>query len=200
VSEARVARVAGRGAVLRGDDIDTDRIIPARFLRCVTFDGLGEHAFEDDRQQAKGNHPLDDARFAGASILIVGRNFGCGSSREHAPQSLWRFGFRAFVGESFAEIFFGNCVALGLPAVTLARAELERLMDAVELDPAQELVLDLGAGTLVSRVGVQRVAMPDGARRQLLEGTWDATSVLLEAGPAIQATAARLPYVGGFAG
>lgn len=198
--DAKVTRVDGRGCVLRGDDIDTDRIIPARFLRCVTFDGLGEHAFEDDRQQAKGNHPLDDDRFAGASILIVGRNFGCGSSREHAPQSLWRFGFQAFVGESFAEIFFGNCVALGLPAVTMTRAELDRLMDAVELDPSQELVLDLASGTITSRAGAQKIAMPDGAKRSLLEGTWDATSVLLEAADATRATAARLPYVAGFAG
>ncbi len=196
--EAKVTRVEGRGCVLRGNDIDTDRIIPARYLRCVTFDGLGEHAFEDDRKQAKGNHPFDDDRFAGARILIVGRNFGCGSSREHAPQSLMRRGFGAFVGASFAEIFFGNCVALGLPAVTLPGAELDRLMDAVELDPAQELVLDLAAETLTSRVGVQRIAMPEGARRQLLEGNWDATAVLLEARDAIQATAARLPYVGGF--
>ena len=198
MSEAKVTRVAGTGCVLRGDDIDTDRIIPARYLRCVTFDGLGEHAFEDDRKQAKGNHPLDDDRFAGAKILIVGRNFGCGSSREHAPQSLMRAGFGAFVGESFAEIFFGNCVALGLPAVTMARAELERLMDAVELDPQQELALDLAAGTLTSRAGTQKVAMPDGARRQLLEGNWDATAVLLEARDAIQKTAASLPYVSGF--
>ena len=199
MSDARVTRVEGRGCVLRGDDIDTDRIIPARFLRAVTFEGLGEHAFEDDRRQAKGNHPLDDDRFAGASILIVGRNFGCGSSREHAPQSLWRAGFQAFVGESFAEIFFGNCVALGLPAVTLPRAELDRLMDAVELDPKQELVLDLASGTLTSRVGAQKIGMPDGSRRQLLEGTWDATAVLLEARDAIRATADRLPYVSGFA-
>jgi 3-isopropylmalate/(R)-2-methylmalate dehydratase small subunit len=196
--DAKVTRVDGRGAVLRGDDIDTDRIIPARFLRCVTFDGLGEHAFEDDRKQAKGNHPLDDERYAGARILVVGRNFGCGSSREHAPQALMRWGFAAFVGESFAEIFFGNCVALGLPAVTLVRAELERLMDAVELDPQQELVLDLAAGTLTSRAGTQKVAMPEGARRQLLEGNWDATAVLLEARDAIQKTAASLPYVAGF--
>ena len=196
--DTTVTRVDGRGAVLRGDDIDTDRIIPARFLRCVTFDGLGEHAFEDDRLQAKGNHPLDDERYAGARILVVGRNFGCGSSREHAPQALMRWGFGAFVGESFAEIFFGNCVALGLPAVTMARAELEHLMDAVELDPQQELALDLAAGTLTSRAGTQKIAMPEGARRQLLEGNWDATAVLLEARDAIQKTAASLPYVAGF--
>jgi len=196
--DTKVTRVDGRGAVLRGDDIDTDRIIPARFLRCVTFDGLGEHAFEDDRLQAKGNHPLDDERYAGARILVVGRNFGCGSSREHAPQALMRWGFGAFVGESFAEIFFGNCVALGLPAVTMARAELERLMDAVELDSQQELALDLAAGTLTSRAGTQKIAMPDGARRQLLEGNWDATAVLLEARDATQKTAASLPYVAGF--
>jgi len=195
---AKVTRVDGRGAVLRGDDIDTDRIIPARYLRCVTFDGLGEHAFEDDRQQAKGNHPLDDERYAGARILVVGRNFGCGSSREHAPQALMRWGFGAFVGESFAEIFFGNCVALGLPAVTMAPGDLERLMDAVELDPQQELALDLAAGTLTSRAGTQKIAMPEGAKRQLLEGNWDATAVLLEAQDAIQKTAAALPYVGGF--
>jgi 3-isopropylmalate/(R)-2-methylmalate dehydratase small subunit len=199
-SDAKVTRVEGRGCVLRGDDIDTDRIIPARFLRCVTFDGIGEHAFEDDRLQAKGNHPLDDERFAGARILLVGRNFGCGSSREHAPQALWRFGFQAFVGESFAEIFFGNCVALGLPCVTMARGELAKLMESVDLDPQQALVLDLAKGTLSSKLGAQAVAMPDGARRQLLEGAWDATAVLAAAGEAIDATAARLPYVGGFAG
>jgi 3-isopropylmalate/(R)-2-methylmalate dehydratase small subunit len=199
-SEAKVTRVEGRGCVLRGDDIDTDRIIPARFLRCVTFDGIGEHAFEDDRLQAKGNHPLDDERFAGSRILLVGRNFGCGSSREHAPQALWRFGFQAFVGESFAEIFFGNCVALGLPCVTMTRDDLAKLMESVDLDPQQALVLDLAKGTLSSKLGAQAVAMPDGARRQLLEGAWDATAVLAAAGEAIDATAARLPYVSGFAG
>jgi len=199
-SEAKVTRVEGRGCVLRGDDIDTDRIIPARFLRCVTFDGIGAHAFEDDRIQAKGDHPLDDERFAGARILIVGRNFGCGSSREHAPQALARFGFQAFVGASFAEIFFGNCVALGLPCVTLAPEELAKLTESVDLDPAQELVLDLAKGTLASKLGAQAIAMPEGARRQLLEGAWDATAVLAAAGSAIDATAARLPYVGGYPG
>jgi len=192
---ANVERVAGRGCVLRADDIDTDRIIPARFLRCVTFDGLGEHAFEDDRAQAKGDHPLDDRRFAGAAILVVGQNFGCGSSREHAPQALLRRGFRAFVGGSFAEIFAGNCTALGLPCATLAAGPLAKLMDSIDLDPAQELVLDLRACAITSRAGTQSCQIAEGARRQLLEGTWNATAVLLEAGAAIEATAARLAYV-----
>jgi 3-isopropylmalate/(R)-2-methylmalate dehydratase small subunit len=196
--ETRVERVAGRACVLRGDDIDTDRIIPARYLRCVTFDGLGEHAFEDDRQQAKGDHPLDVERFAGAGILVVGRNFGCGSSREHAPQALMRRGFGAFVGASFAEIFFGNCTALGLPCVTLAPADLARLMDAVEADPAQQVVVDLAARSVSCRAGVFAAGVPDSVRGQLLEGSWNATSVLLEAGDAIEACAARLPYLSGF--
>jgi 3-isopropylmalate/(R)-2-methylmalate dehydratase small subunit len=197
VAEPRI-RVEGRACVLRGDDIDTDRIIPARFMRVVTFDGLGEHAFEDDRRQAKGDHPLDDERFADTTILLVGRNFGCGSSREHAPQALMRRGFRAFVGESFAEIFFGNCVALGLPCATLSRNVMEEVMDSVELDPGQEMVLDVEARTLTHRGGTVPVEIPDGARAQLLEGSWNATAVLLEAGDAIDAAAERLPYVQGF--
>ena len=197
---AVVERVAGTGCVLRGDDIDTDRIIPARYLRCVTFDGIGQHAFEDDRRQAKGNHPLDDARFAGAGILIVGRNFGCGSSREHAPQALMRFGFNAFVGASFAEIFHGNCTALGLPCVTLGERDLAALMDAVELDPAQRVVVDLAARSVTSRAGVVPATIAEGTRQALLEGSWNATAVLAQAGDAIERTARALPYVSGFAG
>jgi 3-isopropylmalate/(R)-2-methylmalate dehydratase small subunit len=199
MAEKRVERIAGRGCVLRGNDIDTDRVIPARYLRSITFDGLGEHAFEDDRIQAKGNHPLDDDRFAGSSILIVGENFGCGSSREHAPQSLMRFGFDAFIGASFAEIFAGNCTALGLPCVTLEAADLAALMDSVELDPGQDLVIDLEARTVSSRAGTMPAGIRDGTRQQLLEGSWNATSVLLEAGDAIEAAAERLPYSDGFA-
>lgn len=196
--DAKRERVAGRACALRGDDIDTDRIIPARYLRVVTFDDLGEHAFEDDREQAKGNHPLDDDRFAGAKILVVGNNFGCGSSREHAPQSLMRFGFEAFVGGSFAEIFRGNCTALGLPCVTLEADDLDALLESVELDPSQEVVVDLAGRTVTSRAGTAAARIPDGARQQLLEGTWDGTAVLLEAGEAIERTAARLPYLRAF--
>jgi 3-isopropylmalate/(R)-2-methylmalate dehydratase small subunit len=194
-----VESVEGRGCVLRGNDIDTDRIIPARFLRCVTFDGLGEHAFEDDRLQAKGDHPLDDERFAGAEVLIVGKNFGCGSSREHAPQALMRCGFRAFIGASFAEIFAGNCTALGLPYATLAEADLAALMDSVTLDPEQPVRLDLAAETVTSRAGTAPATIPAGVRKQLLEGTWNATAVLLEAGGAIETAAGRIPYLNDFA-
>ncbi len=193
-----VAQVRGRACLLRGDDIDTDRIIPARFLRCVTFDGLGEHAFEDDRLQAKGNHPLDDERFEGARILVVGRNFGCGSSREHAPQALMRLGFRGFVGASFAEIFAGNCTALGLPWVTVAEPDLAALMDSLEVEPGQEVAIDLEARTVTSRAGTVPAVVAEAVRHQLLEGSWNATSLLLEAGDAIEATAARLPYTAGF--
>ncbi|MBW2422983.1 MAG: 3-isopropylmalate dehydratase small subunit [Deltaproteobacteria bacterium] len=193
---ARIEAVEGTGCVVRGDDVDTDRIIPARFMKVVTFDDMGRHAFEDARKAAKGKHPLDDERFSGAEILIVGKNFGCGSSREHAPQALMRFGFKAFVGGSFAEIFAGNCTTLGLPCVTLGEEDLAKLMDSVELDPTQTLRLDLKARTVTSRAGEMAAGVPDGVRQQFLEGTWDATRVLLEAGDLIEQTAAALPYVG----
>lgn len=195
-----VTRVTGRACVLRGDDIDTDRIIPARFLRCVTFDGLGEHAFEDDRIQAKGDHPFDDDRFDAATVLVVGANFGCGSSREHAPQALMRWGFQAFVGLSFAEIFAGNCTALGLPYVTLAENDLAELMDSVTLEPAQQVEVNIEARSVTSRAGTVPAMIPDGVRRQLLENRWNGTEVLLEAGDSIEATAARIPYLSNFSG
>ena len=198
MSEVIRKRIEGRGCVLRGDDIDTDRIIPARFLRCVTFDDVGEHAFEDDREQAKGDHPFDDERYRGAKILIVGQNFGCGSSREHAPQALMRSGFDAFVGGSFAEIFFGNCTALGLPCVTLSPEDLSALMDSVTVGPDEQLAVDLEAREVRHRGTSWALAIPDGTRDQLLEGTWNATAVLLGAGDAIEATAEQLPYVKGF--
>jgi 3-isopropylmalate/(R)-2-methylmalate dehydratase small subunit len=194
-----IESVAGRACVLRGDDIDTDRIIPARFMKVVTFEEVGAHAFEDDRAAAKGDHALDDETYAGASILVVGRNFGCGSSREHAPQALMRFGFNAFIGGSFAEIFAGNCTAMGLPCAALDEADLDNLMGSVELDPEQEVELDIEANTVTSRAGTVSANIPDGTRTQLLEGTWDAMGMLLDGADEVAGTAERLPYINGFA-
>jgi len=200
VSDDKRARVEGRACVLRGDDIDTDRIIPARYLRCVTFDDVGEHAFEDDRIQAKGDHAFDDERFDGANILVVGQNFGCGSSREHAPQALLRCGFQAFIGGSFAEIFAGNCTALGLTCVTLSPADLASLMDDVSLAPEEKVEVDIEAREVRHRGTTYAATIPDGSRQQLLEGSWNAVAVLLGAGDAIEKTAARIPYIDGFRG
>ena len=194
-----IESVAGRACLLRGDDIDTDRVIPARFMKVVTFDEVGAHAFEDDRAAAKGDHPLDDEKYAGASILVVGRNFGCGSSREHAPQALMRFGFNGFIGESFAEIFAGNCTAMGLVCAALGESDLENLMGSIELDPEQEVEIDVEAKTVTSRAGTVPANIPDGTRKQLLEGTWDATGMLLEGADEVTRTAERLPYMSGFA-
>jgi 3-isopropylmalate/(R)-2-methylmalate dehydratase small subunit len=198
MARAPITEISGRGCVLRGDDIDTDRVIPARFMKVVTFDEVGEHAFSDDRKAAKGDHPLDDEKYLGASILVVGKNFGCGSSREHAPQALMRFGFNAFVGSSFAEIFAGNCTALGLVCATLDDDDLENLMGSVELDPQQELSIDVAAGSITSRAGTVPATIPDGTKRQLLEGTWDATGMLLDHTDDVTRTAASLPYLDNF--
>jgi 3-isopropylmalate/(R)-2-methylmalate dehydratase small subunit len=199
----KIQQVRGRPIPLRGNDIDTDRIIPARYLKAVTFDGLGHAAFYDERFDAEGNskgHILDDPRFQakGPRVAIVNKNFGCGSSREHAPQALLRWGIKALVGESFADIFFGNCVALGMPCVTASEADVARLMGAVEEDPTQEVVVDVAAGIVTYRGVEYRADLPAGTRKQLLEGTWDGTRVLLDAGERIRQTAERLPYVRGF--
>lgn len=194
----------GRAVVVRGNDIDTDRIIPARFLRTTVFEGLGEHAFEDDRADVKRQgkeHPFDQARFQGASILLVNKNFGCGSSREHAPQAIarWGNGIRYILGESFSEIFFGNCVALGIPCPLVKEADMERLMSAVEADPKAELTVDIAAKTV--RIGSLTVPfeMSPGVQRAFLEGRWDSTGELLANQAAIRKTAEALPYFGGFA-
>ncbi len=191
----------GRGVVVRGNDIDTDVIMPARFLKTVTFAGLEENVFRDVRFGPDGerrDHPFDRPAFQGASILVVNSGFGCGSSREHAPQGLRRWGIRALIGESFSEIFFGNCVSIGLPAVTAAPADVARLMDAVEGDPAAELELDLESLRLTGPAGSIDVAMPEGARTRLLQGHWDALGLLLSKSERIHATADALPYVRGF--
>jgi 3-isopropylmalate/(R)-2-methylmalate dehydratase small subunit len=193
-----IEAVSGTGCVLRGDDIDTDRIIPARFMKDITFDDMGNHLFEDARKAAKGNHPLDDERFFGSEILVVGKNFGCGSSREHAPQSLMRFGFRAFIGQSFADIFAGNCCSLGLVCITLDEANAESLRENIELDPEQTISIDVAAQTVTSRSGVMRGSIPEGTRNRLLEGQWNATSLLMDAGKKIEETASTLGYVSGY--
>lgn len=179
------------------DDIDTDRIIPARFLRCVTFEGLGAHAFEDDRLQDPG-HPFEQSRFQGAGILVAGRNFGCGSSREHAPQSLMRWGIRAIVAESFAEIFFGNCNSLGIPAVRAARADLEALAAAIEQNPAVQVTLDLEQLTVKAGALTFSVSMPESAREALVSGQWDYLGRLLSAEAQVTQHAASIPYLTGF--
>jgi 3-isopropylmalate/(R)-2-methylmalate dehydratase small subunit len=190
-------RVAGRGIPLPGNDIDTDRIIPARHLKSVTFEGLGEHAFGDERK-AVPEHAFNRPRFQGASILVVGQNFGCGSSREHAPHALRLWGIRAIVGGSYGEIFFGNCTALGIPCVTAAPEDLGWLMAEVERYPERELSIDLDASE--ARFGDRAfpVQMPSGPRSQLASGTWNAMGVLLDAGEQIEKTARALPYVAGY--
>jgi 3-isopropylmalate/(R)-2-methylmalate dehydratase small subunit len=201
----RIVRVAGRPIPLRGNDIDTDRIIPARYMKAVTFEGLGQYVFNDERFDTQGHskgYVLDDPRFEakGPRIAIVNKNFGCGSSREHAPQALLRWGIKALVGESFADIFFGNCVALGIPCVTSSEADVLSLMAAVEEDPAHDLVVDIASGTATYRGKSYPIGLPSGAWTQLLEGTWDATRILLQAADQVRATAARLPYTSGFKG
>ena len=196
-----IDRIAGRALPLRGNDIDTDRIIPARYLRTVRFEGLEEHAFEDDRRALDGRptpHPFSNPAYQGASLLIVNRNFGCGSSREHAPQALKRWGIAAVLGESFSEIFFGNSLALGMPCFTLAAPDIEALMSAVEADPARQVTASVSESSVTTAGLAMRAELPAGARRALLDGTWDATSLLLDRFGEVRQVAARLPYLQGF--
>ena len=190
-----ITHVTGTVVPLLLDDIDTDRIIPARFLRCVTFDGLGEHAFEDDRKQ-DSKHPFDDARFQGGSVLVGGRNFGCGSSREHAPQALIRWGISAIIAESFAEIFYGNSTTLAMPCVMASPADIVAIRDAVEADPNTEVTIDVQALRVRTSGGLDiPVTMPDSAREALLSGRWDPIQELLDNESAIEKKARELHYV-----
>ena len=197
----KITSVGGTAVYVPGNDIDTDRIIPARFMKCVTFDGLGEYFFYDVRKNADGTdtaHPLNDPRHAGAKVLVTGANFGCGSSREHAPQALYRFGLRAVIAESFAEIFFGNCVTLGIPCVTAAHDDAVALGKLIEQNPALPVVVDVERSRVFYGLdGAQNfpVHIPESAREVLLNGKWDPIADLLEGEEAVAATAARLPYM-----
>jgi 3-isopropylmalate/(R)-2-methylmalate dehydratase small subunit len=201
MSGSAVTRVTGRAIVVVGHDMDTDRIMPARFLKAVTFEGLEAHLFEDERREATGRghiHPFDDTGRAGARVLIVGRNFGCGSSREHAPQAIARWGIRAIVGESFAEIFFGNALMLGLPCVTVDAATRAALGELTRADPSIEITVDLDARTVEAGDLSAAAGMADSARHALMSGAWDATALLLDDYDAVRRTASGLPYIAGF--
>jgi len=191
-----ILEVTGRGLPLRGDDIDTDRIMPARFLRAVSFDGLERHVFEDDRA-ANPAHPFNDPRWAGAAVLVVNRNFGCGSSREHAPQGLFRFGIRAIVGESFSEIFRGNASVIGMPCLTAAHADVDRLQTMLDAQPGAAVRVDVDKGTVTVGDLTVAAAMPPAIREGFVTGRWNPTAMLLERFEDVRAVAARLPYVSG---
>ena len=195
----KITSVSGKGVYVPGSDIDTDRIIPARFMKCVTFDGLGEYLFYDVRHEEDGTlkpHPLNEERFAGAGILISGINFGCGSSREHAPQAINKAGFRAVIAQSFAEIFFGNCATLGMPCVLASAADIEKLGAAVNADPTVEITIDVDGCEV--RFGGQSipVTIPSTARDAFLSGQWDPIAELLDGAPKVETTAAALSYMG----
>lgn len=192
---SEVKAVSGRGIPLVGNDIDTDRIIPARFLRCVTFDGLGEHAFEDDRKALAGKHPFDQPRYKGANILVVNRNFGCGSSREHAPQGISKWGIQALIGESFAEIFFGNCVAMGIPCVTMDPEKVKEIQQILTNNPQAGVSINLEMMQVLCGDFSASVSINRGARNMFISGTWDACGQLVANAARVQETAMQLPYV-----
>ena len=192
----QVKTVIGRGMPLQGDDIDTDRIIPARFLRCITFDGLGEQVFADDRTQLNGEHVFDHPQYQGAEILVVNCNFGCGSSREHAPQAIARWGIKALIGESFAEIFLGNCLAMGVPCVTVTADVAKTLQAHIAENPQTAVELNLETSTVKMGEFSAAVEIAEGSRQMFLSGTWDACGQLVAQKSNIQATATRLPYIG----
>jgi 3-isopropylmalate/(R)-2-methylmalate dehydratase small subunit len=197
----RLRVIEGTGVPVPGQDIDTDRIIPARFLKAISFDGLETHVFEDDRAQSaqRGHpHPFDTAAYQGAALLLVNRNFGCGSSREHAPQALKRWGIRAVIGESFSEIFFGNSLAIGMPCVSIPKTDADALIDQIAREPATPLRLDLPNLTLTIGDRQLPVTMPKSAHEALVSGAWDATGMLLDDFAEVQAVSQRLPYVSGF--
>jgi 3-isopropylmalate/(R)-2-methylmalate dehydratase small subunit len=193
----RITQVQGRGIPLRGNDVDTDRIMPARFLRAVSWEGLERHLFEDDRA-ARPDHPFNDARYAGASVLVVNANFGCGSSREHAPQGLSRAGIRAIVGESFGDIFQGNALMLGIPCFAADPSSIAQLQTLIEQTPAVDIEALVDTGVVTAGNLTLKATLPVGVRDALLSGQWNPTAMLLEGSEEVRAVAARLPYLTGF--
>jgi 3-isopropylmalate/(R)-2-methylmalate dehydratase small subunit len=199
----KITKISGTALPMRGNDIDTDRIIPARYLKEVTFARMGEYPFFDERFDAAGkqkDHPFNDPEYRGASIQFVNKNFGCGSSREHAPQALYRFGIKAIVGESFAAIFAGNCTIMGLPTVTADHNEVDLLMKTVAENPRTQFTVDIEKKILT--FGDRRIAidLPQTYRSALISGSWDSTGLLRANLEQVKTTAAKLPYIGGFAG
>ncbi len=188
----RVTHVHGRALPMRGHDIDTDRIIPARYLKAVSFAGLEQHVFADDRSDPA--HPFNQPQYQTARVLLVNRNFGCGSSREHAPQAIQRWGIQAVVGEGFSEIFFGNSTSLGLPCLTVSHDQIEQLMASVERDPTLELDVDVAGLTVAAGEVIVRAGMPQPAHEALVEGLWDGTGLLLADFDQVRQLADRLPY------
>jgi 3-isopropylmalate/(R)-2-methylmalate dehydratase small subunit len=196
-----IRQISGTGMPIRGNDIDTDRIIPARYLKEPTFARMGDYPFFDERYDAAGNpkpHAFNDPKYKGASILFVHKNFGCGSSREHAPQALYRYGIHAIVGESFAAIFAGNCTIMGVPTVTVSHDEVESMMKIVEEQPQTRFTVDLEKKIIT--FGERRIAidLPETYRNALTSGSWDSTALLRANLPNVKKTASKLPYMNSF--
>ncbi len=193
--------IEGQSIYLKGNDIDTDRIIPARFLKCISFKNLGSQVFADDRNEEKGLHPFNQPENKNASILIVDKNFGCGSSREHAPQALMRWGIRGIIGESFAEIFYGNCLSIGIPCATILEKELKSLVSLIKSDATTNFKLDLRSQKLYSTKGKSwEISIEDSSREMLLSGRWDATLELIKEKERIEKVKKNLPYINNFKG
>jgi 3-isopropylmalate/(R)-2-methylmalate dehydratase small subunit len=194
----KITKLSGRGVHVPGDDVDTDRIIPARYMKVVTFDGLGDFLFKDVRETPEGkktNHPLNDEKFGGANVMLVGSNFGCGSSREHAPQAIKRAGFNAIIGESFAEIFYGNSATLGMPCVEATKEQISEMAQAIGKDPSAQIDIDLEKETVTVAGKTYNVKVRPTAKSALTQGKWDPIGELLEADAAITQTAKSLPYI-----
>ena len=190
----KITKINGQCISLVGNDIDTDRIIPARFLKCINFDSLGESVFEDDRKILKGKHPFDREENKNASILLVNSNFGCGSSREHAPQALMRWGLRAIIGESFAEIFYSNCIAIGIPCFTLSKKLIQNIQEYC-ISNSLTLEINLKDSSVKSKYLNFNLEIKESTKNMFLSGQWDATATLLEKSSLVERKFRELPYI-----